>query len=101
MNTTLAVVVSAIVILITALVVITIFSGGMQQIGTISNARTLCETNYRTICMGTGQQPSTWGIGNMNVNGAIMSCSQVLNCVCDNNGGRGPYTVTQCTPIAT
>ena len=43
MNTTLAVVVSAIVILITALVVITIFSNAIQSFSTIAQAKTNCQ----------------------------------------------------------
>jgi len=82
MNTTLAVVVSAIVILITALVVITIFSGGITQVGTLSQAKTLCSTQFITMCQSTGQRPVTWDIKNMNVNGEIVSCATAASCKC-------------------
>ncbi len=83
MNTTLAVVVSAIVILITALVVITIFSSGITQVGTLSQAKTLCSTQYITMCQSTGQKPVTWDIKNMNVNGVIQSCAEAASsCTC-------------------
>ena len=93
MNTTLAVVVSAIVILITALVVITIFSEGITQVATLGQARTLCETNFRTICLSTGQSPNTWDIKNMNTNGEIKSCRNVVTCTCSS---AQPYTAV-CT----
>lgn len=93
MNTTLSVVVSAIVILITALVVITIFSGGITQVGTLGQAKTLCETNFRTICLSTGQTPTTWDIKSMNVNGEIKSCRDVVTCTCSS---VQPYTAA-CT----
>ncbi|MBM3303782.1 MAG: hypothetical protein FJY76_01695 [Candidatus Aenigmarchaeota archaeon] len=62
MNTTLAVVVSAIVILIAALVVITIFGGGMGQVGTLTNADSICRTQAASSCRSTGQMPLTWDI---------------------------------------
>jgi hypothetical protein len=67
MNTTLAVVVSAIVILITALVVITIFSGGMGQIGTFSQAKTICASQAAASCAMNCQMPITWSATNMRV----------------------------------
>ena len=97
MNTTLAVVVSAIVILITALVVITIFSGGMQQIGTISQAKTLCTTNFITTCQSTGQTPPTWTVANMNVNGVVQACSTIATCSCAGTGVAGSAFTASCS----
>ncbi|MBM3303781.1 MAG: hypothetical protein FJY76_01690 [Candidatus Aenigmarchaeota archaeon] len=83
MNTTLAVVVSAIVILIAALVVITIFSGGITQVATLAQAKTICSTQYITMCQSTGQKPTTWDINNMNVAGDIKSCAEAApSCTC-------------------
>ena len=50
MNITLTVVVAAIVILITALVVITIFGSGIANVGTLAEAKTVCKTTYETTC---------------------------------------------------
>ena len=94
MNTTLAVVVSAIVILITALVVITIFSGGITQVGTLGRAQTLCQTSYITTCQSTGQTPTIWSVPNMNVEGNIKSCADILTCTCTTTQ---PYTAS-CSP---
>ncbi len=93
MNTTLAVVVSAIVILVTALVVITIFSGGAGQIGSITNAQSICQTQGRSSCLSTGQLPLTWEIPTVSIPASdgvniMVSCSdeRVTNCreTCEN-----------------
>jgi len=67
MNTTLAVVVSAIVILITALVVITIFSGGINQVGSLTNARSICQTQASSSCRSTNSLPLTWNIPTVSI----------------------------------
>jgi len=82
MNTTLAVVVSAIVILITALVVITIFSGGIGQVGTLTNAQSICDTQAASSCMSTKSMPITWKIPTVSIRNADGSsapkaCSEV------------------------
>ena len=63
MNITLTVVVSAIVILITALLVITIFGGSMGNIGTTTSAASVCETTCASSCKAVGQPPITWKTG--------------------------------------
>jgi hypothetical protein len=68
MNTTLAVVVSAIVLLITALVVITIFGNTIGNFGTLSNANSICETQARSSCSSTGMMPITWNIATVKDN---------------------------------
>jgi len=80
MNTTLAVVVSAIVILITALVVITIFGGGIGQVGSLTNAKSICETQARSSCLSTGQLPLTWDIPSVSIpatggSSSLVACS--------------------------
>ena len=85
MNTTLAVVVSAIVILITALVVITIFSGGAGQIGGLTNAQSVCQTQGRSACTSTCNLPLTWNVPTVNNNGVLQSCKDATSGVstCD------------------
>jgi 3',5'-cyclic AMP phosphodiesterase CpdA len=84
METTLAVVVSAIVILITALVVITIFGGGVGQVGTLSNSQSICEAQARSSCSATGQMPLAWSTPSVNQPDAegknhLVSCSTASN----------------------
>ena len=71
MNTTLAVVVSAIVILITALVVITIFANGIGNVATLSDGKSLCLTVGTTACASTNTLPPSWIV---NVAGARTDC---------------------------
>ena len=74
MNTTLAVVVSAIVILITALVVITIFSGGVGQVGSMTNSQSVCQTQARSSCYAACSLPLTWSVPTVTSNGKTESC---------------------------
>ena len=92
MNITLTVVVAAIVILITALVVITIFGSAIGNVATIAEGSTYCRTVYETSCKTTNSAPLSWKV---NVNGAVKECTELLNtCSCNN------YVVGGCTPIA-
>ena len=77
MNITLTVVVAAIVILITALVVITIFGSGMTNVGTVAQAKSVCETQAKASCDSTGDCPITWNIPNIRVAGKTdpVACS--------------------------
>jgi hypothetical protein len=67
MNITLTVVVAAIVILITALVVITIFGSSMNQVGTMAQARAYCEATCQASLKSTGGIPITWDVPNVRV----------------------------------
>jgi hypothetical protein len=92
MNTTLAVVVSAIVILITALVVITIFGNSMGNVGSIAEAKSLCMSTYATSCAATGSSPTVWAVS---VNGVRTQCLDTLvrGCSCQNRVAVG------CLPV--
>ena len=74
MNITLTVVVAAIVILITALVVITIFGSGMTNVGSIAEAEAFCKTQCEAACRTTSGIPITWSVNNINKNGVPTSC---------------------------
>lgn len=79
MNITLTVVVAAIVILITALVVITIFGSGIANVGTLVEAKTLCQTTFETTCRTSNAQPQAWRV---NHQGTPTDCSGIVQCVC-------------------
>jgi hypothetical protein len=98
MNTTLAVVVSAIVILITALVVITIFSNAIQSFSTIAQAKTNCQAVYITSCQTFGQTPYDWSTPKFRVGdlATLQSCADVASCSCTPGTGSTP-NVAACT----
>ncbi len=74
---TLWIIVAAIVIMVTALVVLTIFSSGISNFTTLSQAAAFCETQGRASCGATGQLPPSWGAQTVKVNGVPDSCSGV------------------------
>jgi len=87
MNMTLTVVVSAIVILITALVVITIFGTGITQVTTISQAKAICATQMQSTCSWSHTDPTSWGAENLRVGDDVVSCGGVLpSCDCVASG---------------
>ncbi len=96
MNITLTVVVAAIVILITALVVITIFGSGMTNVGSMAELESFCKTQCETSCRTTGQPPVTWNVNNVqDKNGQLTSCGAALGIrdfQCNNN--KCPTDVT-------
>lgn len=116
METTLTVVVAAIVILITALVVITIFGSGITQVSGIMQARSICQTQCEASCRATGTPPITWNVPTIrDENNNVMSCQGIgLSCTQDEcntirgtsggggaSGGGTAYTCkgnTQCYP---
>ena len=90
MNITLTVVVAAIVILITALVIITIFGQSIGNVATIAEGKTYCKTVLETSCKTTNAVPPVWKV---NVGGEVKDCSALegmSNCACTE------YVVTGC-----
>ena len=82
MNITLTVVVAAIVILITALVIMTIFGQSIGNVATIAQGETYCRTVLETSCKTTNAVPPVWKV---NVGGEVRDCRAidlVPNCVC-------------------
>jgi len=92
MNITLTVVVSAIVILITALVVITIFGSGIGQVGSLTEATALCKTQCDSTCKATGSPPMTWGSPTVKDETGPKSCEELLNgATCYKSAGTCSY----------
>ncbi|RLJ09800.1 MAG: hypothetical protein DRP15_02380 [Candidatus Aenigmatarchaeota archaeon] len=60
LSTTILIVISAVVILIAALIVLTIFGQGVSQVSTITKFRNNCLIQARTSCQITGQLPPNW-----------------------------------------
>jgi hypothetical protein len=82
MSHTLYLVVAAVVILVTALVVLTIFWRGVTPAIGIAEAKSICQTQAVTACATFGQLPPTWHVQNMRVvEGEVAgdkSCSQIM-----------------------
>lgn len=98
MNITLTVVVAAIVILITALVVLTIFGGGMGQVGTLAQAETICKSQCESTCQATNRMPLTWNIATVRQGTEMKSCADIgVSCPCGDGSGTTGGTTGQCT----
>ncbi len=103
MNITLTVVVAAIVILITALVVITIFGGGIKQVGGIAEAKALCQSQCESTCRATGGVPITWSVPTVrDASGAPQSCQYLLGtATCSKDTGTCSYGGSGSQPAVT
>ncbi len=93
MSNTLYLAVAAIVILVTAVVVLAIFFPAVFLASNLTQASTICQTEYTASCSAFGQEPPTWNVQNKEVRDGEttrkMSCAQVLaqegiSCVCEN-----------------
>ncbi len=92
MSQTLVLVVAAVVILVTALVVLVMFQQGIQPAVGLTEAKSLCQTHATTSCTAFGQMPPTWNVENMRVvrdgKPQTVSCSSIeglTNCRCNEN----------------
>jgi len=82
MNITLSVVVAAIVILITALVIITIFGQSIGNVATIAEGETYCRTVLEASCKTANSKPTVWKV---NIGGNVQECSGlpgISSCTC-------------------
>ena len=87
MSHTLVIVVSAIVILVAALVIITIFGSGVQQVASLAQAEAFCKTSAESSCKTTGMMPPTWNAPTVKYNDQLMACGSIeslKNCACNN-----------------
>jgi hypothetical protein len=92
MSQTLVIIVAAVVVLVTALILLTIFGTGMAPISTLSEARNSCRLQGESICKSTGQLPPTWDLQTIKVGGELLSCNQI----CSPNK---PLTESDCVPL--
>ena len=94
MRTELELVIIAIMLLVGALVILTMFGGGMGQLGQITNAQNVCRQNFELSCRTTGQLPSTWSTAVVfTENGVGKTCANIVNCNCGSDG-QGNYKAT-------
>ncbi len=88
MSQTLVIIVAAVVILVTALVLLTIFSGSLTPIASISQLQAQCETAGDQSCALTGQLPPTWDAKIYIVNNEQKSCSDLCENACVEINGK-------------
>jgi len=86
MRVSILIVISAIVILIIALVLLTIFSQGISPVGTLTGAQSQCAQIGRSTCAATGTLPANWAVPSMrvNINGQPqwVSCAYLMRDKC-------------------
>jgi hypothetical protein len=91
LSATLVIVISAVVILVAALVVLTIFGQGTAPLATLAEARNFCRVQATPICESIGQMPFTWKVPSVNYENKIQSCDEIFNgnCRCAEAAGAG------------
>ncbi|MFH1444955.1 MAG: hypothetical protein ABIF08_00555 [Nanoarchaeota archaeon] len=77
LSQTLYLIVAAIIILIVALVLLTMFGGTMQHVGSFAQAKSICEQEASFTCKTTGTLPSSWSIITLDVAGEQVSCATI------------------------
>ena len=81
-------VVTAIVILVVALVMLTIFGTGMIGVADMSTARSQCANEGGASCRATGQLPPTWAVKTKSVRATgsndvkLASCQELIGSGC-------------------
>jgi hypothetical protein len=101
MSMTLTIIVAAVVILVTALVLLTIFGTGITPISTLSEARNSCGLQGKQLCLSTGNLPPTWSLKTVNVAGEMKSCNEICGdnvCHVDEITGEKSWVSAQCAP---
>ncbi|MBN2101534.1 MAG: hypothetical protein JW716_01540 [Candidatus Aenigmarchaeota archaeon] len=83
MKESIMIVIAAIVVLVIALVLLTIFGQGMNPVGSFSNQANLCRASGASSCQLTGGLPPGWSSTRYKVNkdGVEVeeSCAQMIN----------------------
>ena len=85
MSETLMIVVSAIIILIVALVLITMFSSSITPLGNLAQAKNNCMVQAKSTCASTGALPVTWAVQSVKTSDsdALLSCKSLWSdCDC-------------------
>ena len=89
LQTSLNVVIAAIVILIVALVLLTIFGVGITPVRTITGAVANCDAVGAASCLTVGSLPATWSSQSFLVDGAMKACSSPEIKSCSTCSGCG------------
>ena len=79
LSTVLVIVISAVVILVAALVVLTIFGQGTAPLASLAEAKNFCRIQATPVCESIGQMPFTWYVPNVNFESKLQSCAEIFN----------------------
>ncbi|MBU0953637.1 MAG: hypothetical protein KKA90_04455 [Nanoarchaeota archaeon] len=99
---TLWIIVAAIVIMVTALVVLTIFGAGITPVTNLTSAKSSCVAQFEISCVATGTNtPPGWTASTLKLpDGSVTSCSKLTTCECTSTpigtSGINKYT-SSCT----
>lgn len=92
MRESILIVVSAIVILVIALVLLTIFSSGIGPIYSITGAQSQCSQIGSSTCSSVGTLPANWAVPTLRVNEGgetvMRSCAYLMRGVCPDDMTR-------------
>ena len=77
MTMTLTIIVAAVVILVTALVILTIFGSGIANVSSLAEAKVHCQTVGQASCSITGSVPPTWMANTVKQGNVMKSCSEI------------------------
>jgi hypothetical protein len=80
MSMTLTIIVAAVVILVTALVLLTMLGGSITPLASLTDARNTCKMAGKPLCETTGGLPPTWDIPSFSINNVIKKCSDTDVC---------------------
>ncbi len=72
---TLWIVITIVVIIVAALVVITVFSTGITQVTSLSEAESICSQWCASSCAAIGSEPINWNAKTIKVGDTMKSCS--------------------------
>lgn len=84
MSQTMYLVVAAIIIMVTAVVVIAIFWQGITPAIGLTEAASLCQTQATISCTSMNQMPPTWYVQNMKTTRGTLSCADLVAGGCGN-----------------
>jgi len=80
LSTALKVAMIAIVLLIVAIILLTIFGNALAPVVGLTEATNNCRTLGETTCRSAGTVPITWGIATMNTDQGMKSCQELAGC---------------------
>lgn len=73
------IVVAAVIIIIAALAILTIFGMGITPVSTMTELRSQCSIQGVSNCQVTGNLPPSWNSPSVMVDGVLMSCREVTD----------------------
>ena len=79
LSTALRIAMIALVLLIVAVVILTIFADIIFGVSSLAEARNNCDLQAQTTCDTSGSLPVTWGVKSARTDQGVMSCQELKN----------------------